>query len=152
MANEKKFHVGIKALVQDDEGKILLLQINPNELKDNKHGTYWDLPGGRIKKGDTAEETLKKEIEEELGSSKGLKILGLFHGNISNIEIPINGEKYGLVLFVYLCKLDSKQIKISFEHTDYKWASVDEAKNLLGVKFSKDFVEKLDSLKQHKVR
>jgi hypothetical protein len=48
---------------------------------------------------------------------------------------------------VYLCKLNAKkEFVLSPEHTEYKWASVKEAKKLLSVKFSKTFIEKLDEL------
>lgn len=148
--NEKKIHVGIKALIQNAQGKILVLKVNPDELKSNKHGAYWDIPGGRIKEGDSVEKTLKKEIEEELGiDDSNLGVYEFFHGNVSNLEIPLENETVGLVLLSYICKFrqEPKEIKLSFEHTEYKWVSVGEAKELLGVKFSKDFIEKLDKLK-----
>ncbi|MFA4819375.1 MAG: NUDIX domain-containing protein [Candidatus Aenigmatarchaeota archaeon] len=144
--NEKKFHVGIKALVQNDKNEILVLKINPKELTNNKHGVYWDLPGGRIKEGDSVEQTLQKELEEEIGYIGHIKNVNLFHGSIASIEIPVGEEKFGLVLFVYSCKIKMGKIKLSEEHTDYKWASLKDAKKLLAVKFSKDFIERLDSL------
>jgi 8-oxo-dGTP diphosphatase len=144
--DEKKFHVGIKALVRNDEGKILVLKVNPKELKDNRHGVYWDLPGGRIKQGDSIEETLRKELEEEIDYFGEIKNPKLFHGSIANIEIPVDDEKFGLCLFVYTCEIEDDEIKLSSEHTEYKWASVEEAKKLLSIKFSPEFIEKLDSL------
>lgn len=143
--NEKKFHVGIKALVQDDKDHFLILKINPAELKENKNGIYWDLPGGRIKQGDSMEKTLKKEMQEEIGYKGEIKNIKMVHGSISNIEIPSGDEWLGLVLFVYSCKIRPEKIKLSNEHIDYKWASREEAKKLLAVKFSKDFIEKFDS-------
>jgi len=142
--NEKKFHVGIKALVRNENDEILLLEVNPEELRGNTHGIYWDLPGGRIKEGDSVEATLKKELEEELGYTDEISEIQLFHGSISNIEIPVGDEKYGLVLFVFTCKINSHhKIELSFEHANYKWANRDEAKKLLSIKFSRDFTDKI---------
>ena len=108
--NEKKFHVGVKALIQNEEGKILLVRVNTKELKGNKHGAYWDIPGGRIKEGDDVERTLRKEIEEELGTND-IEIVKPFDSIISNIEIPVGNEKFGIVLAVYLCNLGTKKIQ-----------------------------------------
>ncbi|MFH0949270.1 MAG: NUDIX hydrolase [Candidatus Aenigmatarchaeota archaeon] len=146
--NEQKFHVGIKALIMNEKNEMLILKANPAELK-GCSPAHWDLPGGRIKEGDSAEETLIKEIEEELGiSGSDIEIIRLFDSIISNLKIPVGNEKFGLVLFIYLCRFTrKKKFNLSFEHTEFKWASIDEAKKLLSVKFSKSFIEKLDELK-----
>lgn len=144
--NEQKFHVGIKALVRNDQGKLLLLRVNSNELKENKHGIYWDLPGGRIKEGDTVEDTLRKELEEEIGYSGDIGNPKLLHGTISKIKISLGNEWVGLVLFIYVCDITPENIQLSFEHTEYKWSSIEEAKELLSVKYSEDFIERLDEL------
>lgn len=147
--SEQKFHVGIKALITNGNNEILILKANPAELKGGEP-PHWDLPGGRIKEGDSVEETLATEIEEELGiNGHDVEIVRPFDGSISNLKIPVGEEKFGLVLFVYLCKLRTKnKFNLSFEHTEFKWASIDEAKKLLSVKFSKSFVDKLDDLKK----
>ena len=46
--SEDAYHLGVKALVRDADGKILLLKVNPAELKGAKNSNYWDLPGGRV--------------------------------------------------------------------------------------------------------
>lgn len=145
MANEETFHLGVKALILNDKKQILILKTNPKELKKNKK-IHWDLPGGRVKKGDGIEETLVKECNEELGINK-IKILGHFDSLISNIKIPSGNKDLSLALIVYKCLLPKKQkIKLSFEHTEYKWASIDEAKKFLGYKYPQSFIKKLDKL------
>lgn len=46
--NEQKFHVGVKALIMNDNNEILILKTNPKEAG-HFHPEHWDLPGGRIK-------------------------------------------------------------------------------------------------------
>ena len=142
--NEEKFHVGVKALIVNDANKILILKTNPKEAG-HYHPEHWDLPGGRIKINDSIEETLRKEIEEELGIS-AIEILELFDTHISNLKIPAGGEMVGIFMVIYKCKIPDEKIKLSFEHLEYKWVSVDKAKELLKVKFANSFIEKLSQL------
>lgn len=143
--SEQKFHVGVKALILNDKNEILILKANPSELREQ--AIHWDLPGGRIKGNDSIEETLRKEIKEELGIDS-IEIQNHFDTHIANFKIPLDNETVGLILIIYKCKLPSYDIifKLSSEHLEYKWASIDEAKELLGVKFSQSFIEKLDRL------
>lgn len=146
---EKKFNVGVKAIVRDGKGRILLLK---RKARKGSHPAFWDLPGGRIEEGSTPEETLKKEIREELGSSH-VTVLEKFHAAIANTEVMSGGKKYGLVLFAYLCNLhdfDGKKIKLSKEHTEYRWVSVKDAKKFLRKKYPEDFIEELSLLEGHR--
>ena len=159
--NEKKFHVGIKALIQNEEGKILILRTSPGKLvkvirtkgvpKELHEKGYWDIPGGRIEEGMSLEETLKKEVEEETGLDWSLvQEKEFFYGNIAHIEISVEDEKFGIVLLTYLCKLEKtpENIKLKIdEHNEFKWASINEAKELLSTKYSDDFIERLDKLR-----
>jgi len=141
---EEKFHVGVKALVVNDKNEILVLMTNPEEAG-HYHPKHWDLPGGRIKKNDSIEDTLRKEIAEELGIDN-VMILEHFDTHISNLKIPVDGEMVGLLMVIYKCKLPDEKIKLSFEHLEYKWTSINEAKELLKVKFAESFIDKIDKL------
>jgi 8-oxo-dGTP pyrophosphatase MutT (NUDIX family) len=142
---EDTFHLGIKALIQNKESKILLLKVNPKELKNAKEA-YWDIPGGRIQRGASVKATLLRELEEETGISKVQKITP-FSMVLSNIRIPLDEDDVGLVLGTYICTVnDAKDIKISKEHTEYSWFAPKKAAELLQVKYPKEFVEKLRDL------
>lgn len=49
--NEDLFHIGAKAVIKDSDGRVLLIKISNPEKR------YWDLPGGRMQKNSTIEET-----------------------------------------------------------------------------------------------
>lgn len=142
--NEDVFHLGIKALIRNKAGKILLLQVNLEKLTIRDKGAYWDIPGGRIHRGSTVEETLRREIEEETGITNvtSIKPLTMVMGNI---RIPLkDGTDLGLILAINECTIpeDSENsIVISDEHIAYNWFEPIEAAKLLEVKYPKQFTE-----------
>ena len=144
---EKIYHLGIKALIRNKSGEILLLKVNQEKFKHPKPGSYWDIPGGRVLNGHTIEETLRREVEEETGLTT-LELLEPIDTVVSNIEIPLEGEqKAGLVLSIYNCFLrDEANIRLSEEHTESSWFSPKEAAHLLSYKYPVSFTEKVISL------
>ncbi len=124
---------------------MLLLRANPEEMRTKIE--HWDLPGGRIEVDDSIEETLIREVEEELGT-RDIEIIEHFDTFISNFKIPIDDGTVGLLLIVYKCKLpdNSMEFKLSSENLEYRWATIDKSKELLKVKYPRSFIQKLDGL------
>lgn len=60
LLKSKSMRVRVAALIQDPTGKILLVQ------QQKKQSGYWLLPGGGIEFGESGEEALKRELNEEL--------------------------------------------------------------------------------------
>jgi len=147
MEEDAKFQIGIKALITNEKNEILLLKAGPEEVKFTTK-EFWDLPGGRIKIGRDIEDTLGREIEEELGISRNqIDILNLFDAVKSNFRASTD-ENLFLMLIIYRCRLlGDKNFRLSREHSEYKWVDVNEAKRLLSIKFGKSFIDKLDKLK-----
>lgn len=143
---EDTFHLGIKALIRNSEGKILLLQVNPAQLR-NENRSYWDLPGGRVQKSRTVLDTLKREVAEETGITDihTIKNIGMV---LSNIRIPLSEhESVGLILGVYSCKAaDTKSIILSSEHAAHGWFAPKEAANVLAVKYPEHFCRLITEL------
>jgi len=144
---EQEFHIGIKALIKNEKGEMLLLKSGPAEQK-HTQVEFWDLPGGRIKTGHSISDTLKREVEEELGiSGQNVEIGKVFDATISNFKAS-HGKNVGLMLIAYNCKLNGKQdFKLSDEHSEWKWVKIEDAKKLLSTKFAKNFIDRLDELK-----
>lgn len=146
MANEDTFHLGIKALIQDNDKKLLLLKVNVAELKKYSGEPYWDIPGGRMQLGDTIESALLREIKEETGIT-AIKSYDIFLGVLSNIRIPVGEKTVGLILHTYLCSVDQiSEIQLSNEHIEYGWFYPKEAASLLEVKYPLEFTKKLKEL------
>ncbi|WP_124069151.1 (deoxy)nucleoside triphosphate pyrophosphohydrolase [Filibacter tadaridae] len=59
---KKIVHV-VGAIIENENNEILCALRGPEMTLPN----YWEFPGGKIEKGETKEEALKREIQEELG-------------------------------------------------------------------------------------
>lgn len=143
MASEKLFHVGVKALIVDQRDRVLLLKVNTEKFKKDKT-PHWDIPGGRIQEGQTALETLQREVAEETGIGVIVKAEYLT-GVISNIEIPVNDAlTVGLVLVVYKVTIPAHcEVVLSEEHTAYEWVTRTEAAQRLNFKYPQEFTNAL---------
>ena len=119
--NEDSFHLGVKALIFNSEDKLLLLQAK----------TYWDIPGGRIQKGESVEEALRREVSEETGL-QNVFYLHPFMMVLSDIRIATAEGSVGLVYSIHLCRiLEDESIRLSGEHKGFGWFEPREAAALL---------------------
>lgn len=127
----------VKAVIVNQEGKILLLK----RTKGDVNGEKWDLPGGVVNKGEKLETALKREILEETGldSEIGppLRISEFFRQNREVLE-----EKRG-VRFLAFAQDDS--VRVSSEHSEFVWLKPIEALTYFSEKdgFEK---EKIDTI------
>lgn len=144
MANEKLFHVGVKAMIVNDSGKLLLMEEDGSMHKPPMEN-YWDFPGGRMSKGENTLEALRREMYEETGlifEDQPEFITAV----ISNHEIPLSDcLTVGIVIMVYRVKVKPGQaIKLSDEHVGYEWVDLDTAKKRLQKhKYPKEFTDRL---------
>ena len=140
---DEKFFIGVKALIENGKGEILILNSSPVKKEFARTDKdFWDLPGGKIKKGEQVEAALMREIKEELGvDGKKLEILGIFDASVSRMKV--SSMKTPLVLVTYTCTLPDCKFSLNSEHSEYRWVSRKEAKKLLSEKFNKTFIDKL---------
>lgn len=139
----KLFNVGIKGLIENAEGKVLVLK---SSLKGHRLPTqaYWDIPGGRIEEGEKVLDVLRREIEEETGIKELQKEAEFFHAVISNHQIPFEDKILGLVLMVYKVQIPkNSKIKLSDEHLAYEWVEKVEAAKRLANKYPEEFTQLL---------
>ena len=139
---EDCFHLGVKALIHNPDGKLLLLRVNVETFKHVKD-SYWDIPGGRIQKNEPMEAALKREVYEETGLVEFVNLSPPMMV-LSNIRIPTETGDVGLILAAYRCKVTHNAIiSLSKEHTDFGWFEPKEAAQLLAIKYPIEFTEKL---------
>lgn len=109
----------IRAIILKDR-KILL--VNDGKLVDGRQ-IYWS-PGGHQETGETHQDTLTRELKEELGLTlESMELIGSYNDpNFKGEE----GTRY-----YYLCKVKGKPTPNS-EITSYVWSNFEDFKNKYG--------------------
>jgi mutator protein MutT len=97
--------ISVKGVVIQ-RGRVLVLRNERDE---------WELPGGRLDEGETPEEALVREIQEETGLSASVTSL------VDAWVYQVSPREKVLIL-QYACRLKRvRAVTISHEHTEYTW-------------------------------
>lgn len=127
MENIEQLFVAIKALIIY-EGKILLLQESA-EYIDGANVGKWSEPGGRIHPGEHWREALLREIGEETGFEvEVIKPIG-----VDEWFPVIRGVPSQVVGTFFECLSNTDQVKLSQDHSDYKWFEPEEILQLTNI-------------------
>ncbi|WP_342527689.1 (deoxy)nucleoside triphosphate pyrophosphohydrolase [Chryseomicrobium sp. FSL W7-1435] len=113
-----KKHVNVVGAVLVNETKQIFCALRSPQMS---LPNLWEFPGGKIEPGESPEETLKRELMEEL-----------------KIEVTVGEEvestyyeydSFTIQLTTFYTKIQSGT-PILTEHADYKWLSAEELFNL----------------------
>jgi 8-oxo-dGTP diphosphatase len=99
--------------------QILCVQRPKNKL--NYISEKFEFPGGKIEEGETKEDALKRELNEELNMSPHIKSLYL--------TVVHAYPDFELTMHSYLCEVETKELTLH-EHIDQKWLTLSELKKL----------------------
>ncbi|MFH2104697.1 MAG: NUDIX domain-containing protein [Parcubacteria group bacterium] len=116
--NFEKFVVSqVAVLIRGDKCLILEFSDMPGR---------WGLPGGRLDVGEVGEQAFRREIKEELGLAN-FENLGVVDYETWHITKSTD-MKMGTPLcgITNLIKNDEDEIKLSHEHSQFKWVTGDE--------------------------
>lgn len=95
-----------------------------------------DLAGGAVEVGETFEEGVRREVQEETGID--LRI-DEFRVGYANSFIYTNDEKpKAVVRTLYFCEVEDPEVVVSWEHSEYWWVSADELEELEWKQFYRD--------------
>lgn len=129
---QKCFNLKVAAVVQKDN-QIL--------FKRPMGDDHYTLPGGRVKFGETTEQAIVREVDEELNIQITIKKLLLINENFFEYDT----DEYHEVLFIYLCESSgSGQLKkIDEDDKQVQWININELQQ-----FNIDPSHLIDDLKQ----
>lgn len=103
--------------------KDLFLIVKRNE-NDNLYPGAWEFPGGHLKDGETIKKGLKRELLEEIGFTDE------FNPRITHYYDEIKSKNGKLIYnleidFIINVDRSNLEIKLSNEHSEYKWVTKD---------------------------
>lgn len=109
----KTIHVTAAVIVKND--KILCVQRNENKF--DYISKKWEFPGGKVEENEQIEDTIVREILEELN----LKI------RISSFLIQVDHKypDFRLIMDSFICEIESGDLTLT-EHIDHKWLDKSE--------------------------
>ncbi len=142
MLQEDLYFHGVKALITNNDRKILLLQVNTISLRNRSGDPYWDMPWGRVCRGMSIEDTLQREVNEEMWAHD-ITIEHYIGTALSPIRIPYGDTDYGLFLSVYDCSISDWDVVLSDEHQAFERFDIEDALHLLSVKYPSSFLDLL---------
>lgn len=125
---ENKIIVVVKGVIAKN-GKALIVKRSSTEEVD---AGSWETVGGKIEFGEVLEEALIREVKEEIGIEVNV-------GKLLFATTFFTDPLRQIVLLTYLCRTTDDQIKLSDEHSDYKWVTSSELRNYLPHPIANDF-------------
>ena len=105
--------ISVACIVLNDKKEIFIAKRNPV----GDMGDRWEFPGGKLEKGETEKEALKREIREEFELDINVKEF-----IINNIcEYPTRT----IDLRLYECEYIDGEFKLH-DHSEYTWVDIDK--------------------------
>ena len=115
----KSFGLTMRGIIKNDKNEILILKRHPKSRTDPE---MWELPGGKVDRGEDFVDALVREIKEETS-------LDVDVGDFC--EAVQNDYQHIRTLQVIMYLKDVKgEVKISEEHVDWMWAGLDKLETL----------------------
>ena len=130
MKNKKDFYqVSLKVFLKNNKGEVLALKaVNKGSL-----AGFYDFPGGRIDANEFKvpfREIIKREIKEEVGDIKyDLAVKPIATGrHVIPKKFTKNKKDIHVIYLFFEAKYLGGKIKLSREHTGYRWLNLKEIK------------------------
>ena len=107
-------------------GKILLLKIRSKSSHD---AGKWEIPGGKVKKGEFFDAALKREYFEETGLE--INVDSLYNVIQRDYVACKTNEKIKSIQLIMNVSSNSDEVTISEEHDDYGWFTKEEVNQMI---------------------
>lgn len=115
----KSYGLTVRGIIKNENGEILIVKRHPKSRTDPE---MWELPGGKVEKGEFFADALVREIKEETN-------LDVEVGDFAEAIQNDYSHKRTVQLMMYLENIKG-EVKISEEHTDWMWADLKKIKSL----------------------
>ena len=116
----KRFYgLTVRGVIKNNNEEILIVKRHPKSKTDPE---MWELPGGKVEDGEYFTKALVREIKEEVN-------LDCEVGDLCEAVQNDYSNKRTVQLYMHLDNVNG-YVKISEEHTEFMWASIDMLKSL----------------------
>ena len=90
-------------------------------LRRNNEPAVWGPPGGRLEPDEDPNKGILREVKEETGLDVAIMTpVGVWHGSYRDSI---------LVSIDYLAENTSGEVKLSNEHSEFRWSSIEDLRN-----------------------
>ncbi len=133
-----------------NNNQVLIIQkIRRQDVQNSEIEPEWDFAKGGMKDGETEEQTLWRELEEELGT-KNFNLIGIMPFNIeftfpTGMNQIYSGQKTSLFLLEFKGKFEELKPDSS-EIGKVKFVELDDLKKYIKFKETLDVIEKIRKL------
>lgn len=111
--------ISVVAAIIKHNNKILCVQRGDNKY--NYISKKYEFPGGKIEDGETLEDTIIREVREELVMN--IKTEKPF------ITVKHQYPDFFITMYSFICSCEDPTVQLT-EHIDYKWLTPSELKGL----------------------
>lgn len=129
---DKEMKAIVKGIILYDQKVLILKRSDIDKIGAGN----WEFVGGTINFGEALEDALLREVKEE--TSIDIEIDKILYATTYNTK-PNRHD----IIIVYECYAKDNNVKLSKEHSDYKWVEEKELRQLV----YKDIIDALDKYK-----
>lgn len=129
MQKKPHHHIGV-GIIEDDNGKVLIA-LRPNHVM---LGGLWEFPGGKQQKGEHIEQTVVRELAEELGVTV---VCGKAFEPFKHVY-----SHFSITLHAFMCSIVSGN-PAPVQSAEIRWVSIQELEDYPFPKANKILIEQL---------
>ena len=124
------------AIIMNDNNEVFICKRGPGRALEGK----WEFPGGKVETNETHEQTIIREIKEELDSDiLPIRYIGKNYHEYNDLDKPFSITMYG-----YICKLVKGELTLS-EHTEKEWVRINGLEAVDFADADKPFIEMIEN-------
>ena len=127
--------IHVAAAIIREKGRIFATQRGYGDWKD-----YWEFPGGKIEPGETPEEALAREIQEELDTA-------ILVGD-KFITVEYDYPDFHLHMECFLAEVLAGSLILK-EHEAARWLGTDELEEVNWLPADREIIQRLQKEEQH---